>query len=736
MLGPLAFALLLPGVLGTASLAPPDPIGCDLSGYSAAPGLTAAVSANVLTLAWAGAGEDQVRLVLTIRSGVPTFEEIAVRTGAGGWVAVARGLTPEYEVVSGLRRISEQQLQPLRQLGVELTSEVVDKYKWDVFWDDPLFLGPAPGAGLQASGPPRDGVAHQPGLPRSPSEIRRAKAVFRATRCAVKTDGARLQATYPGTTLGVFSGGFQVTAYRGSNLIKTEVFGSTTEPSVAYKYDAGLSGLSTSHARVAWRDLAGHWQDYRFGGAPNQARVALKAANHVVVAETGTGSIAAFPPPHTFFWAREVPTNLGYDWYRKDGPSSFSFGIRQAEGEDDPRYVGNFALYSAPPGTVQRMPAFFYLHPRSATEAHEAVLAFTHGDRFKALPGFQVMAHHFHGSSARRILDSGTPDSRIADFDAVKGAGINIFSTADSPQPLNVQAASFEAARRSWDRDFAYMPSVEIFSNLAGGHTDVLLAKPVYWVEGREAGTPLVQNDSRYGQVYRPATAGELMEMVTRENGLVFMPHPRTKGSTGYPDAIRDRPHFNHERYAGVGWRWGMGLDLSEKRMSEDRVLPLIDEMNNWAADKAGPAKTMIAINETYDQHPGDDVYAMGPVNYVKVAHVPAVAGDFGPILDALRTGNFFMTSGEVLIPAYEVATRGAKRVVVADVEWTFPLDFVEAVWGDGTRTDSRVVSATDLPPFGKKHFEIDVPATAKWVRFAAWDAAGNGALAQPVRVR
>jgi hypothetical protein len=730
LLGALAVAFAAAGAPAS------DPLRCDLTAYRAADGLNAALAADVLTLTWKGAGQDELRLALTLVNGAPTFDRIEVRAGAGAWATVARALTPEYRVTSGLRRISEQQLQPLRQLRVPFTSEVVDRYKWDVFWDDPLYLGPAPTSGLQASGPPKDGVAHQPGLPRSASEIRRAKAEFRTTGCSVKTDGARLSAAFPGTRLGVFEGGFQVTVYRGTNLIKTEVVGRTSEPSVAYKYDAGLTGLSvTQGSRIVWRDLGGRLVDYRLGGQPNHGPVALKAANRVVVAETGTGSIAAFPPPHTFFWAREIPTNLGYAWYRKDGASSFSFGIQQAEAEGDPRYVGNFPLYSAPPGTEQRMPAFFYVQAGAASAALEAALAFTHGDRFKPLPGHQVMAHHFHGSAARRLLDAGTPDARIPDFDAVKGAGINIFSTADSPQPLEVQAASYDASRRSWDKDFVYMPSVEIFSNLSGGHTDVLLAKPVFWVEGREAGTPVVQNDPKYGAVYHLTTADELMDMLTRENGVLFMPHPRTKGSTGYPDAIKDEAHYNHDRYRGVGWRWGMGLDLSEKRMSEDRVLPLIDEMNNWAADKPGPAKTMIAINETYEQNPEDDVYGMGPVNYVKLPALPA-PGDYGPIVDALRTGAFFMTSGEVLIPSYEVANRAGKRMVVADVEWTFPLDFVEAVWGDGARTDSRIVSATDLAPFGSKRFEIEVPAGAKWVRFAAWDAAGNGALAQPVKLR
>ena len=37
-------------------------------------------------------------------------------------------------------------------------------------------------------------------------------------------------------------------------------------------------------------------------------------------------------------------------------------------------------------------------------------------------------------------------------------------------------------------------------------------------------------------------------------------------------------------------------------------------------------------------------------------------------------------------------------------------------------------------PPFGKKTFKIPFTATGKkWVRFAAWDVATNGAFVQPI---
>ena len=134
-------------------------------------------------------------------------------------------------------------------------------------------------------------------------------------------------------------------------------------------------------------------------------------------------------------------------------------------------------------------------------------------------------------------------------------------------------------------------------------------------------------------------------------------------------------------------------------------------------------------------QSPGDDIYASAPVSYVKMDRVPSPR-DVSPVIKALMRGDYFVTSGEVLIRSYEIRGTGRDRTIVADLEWTFSLDFVEVVWGDGTRTDRRIISTTDLAPNGSHRFEIPLDTIGKkWVRFAAWDSAGNGALVQPVRL-
>lgn len=325
---------------------------CNLSEYKAAPGLTAAVADDTLTLTWDGDRDREVRVRFAINGGTPTIKELAVRRKGAQWAVVGSNITPEFTVVSGMRRATDQQIQPLRRLGVDITSKVIDDIKWEAFWDAPLNVpGGNPAHGNAT--PPLGGIAHQPGLPRRPEEVRRAEAVYRVQSCDVKTNGGRIELTFPGVELGVFSGRLEYHIYKGTSLIRQAVVAKTEQPSVAYKYDAGLKGLTVQPAsRMVWRDITNLWQDFRFGEANHENPVPLRAANRLVVAETPVGSIAAFPPPHRFFWVREVETNLGHNWYRKDSASSFSFGIRQAEREDIPVEMGrgpedtsqNFAL--------------------------------------------------------------------------------------------------------------------------------------------------------------------------------------------------------------------------------------------------------------------------------------------------------------------------------------------------------------------------------------------------------
>lgn len=777
---------------------------CDLADYRAQSGLTAERSVDGTSVTWTGDRGATVRARLAISAGQPVVKELAIRAAGGtAWTVVARDARPEFTVVSGLRRMTNQQLDPLAGLGIPITPELLAREKWEAFWDAPLHV-PGPESAHNNTTPPQKGVLDQPGLPRSASEVVRASAAFHVTTCTVKTDGARIEVSFPGVTLGVFDGRLQYTFYRGTNLFKQEVVARTMSPSVAYKYDAGLAGLTgAGSSRVWWRDVEHAPQSVTPGSGASTASVTVRAADRIVVAERGGAAIAALPPPHNFFWARETSYNLGYNWYRRDANGGLAIGVRQAETEEPPEVENrgtedrhqNFALKSARPNTWQRMPVYFYVTVGTAEAAHAGAAAFTRQDRFKALPGYQVMAAHFHMSLVARARAAGGLDAKVPDLEVLKAAGINIAApidggggfvaslakggdpalNGDDPKWLQwsrglgavmddpargglapagarppartttvadmfkTQSEYYDTARLQSGPTFVVMPNTEMIrgdvTRELGGHTDLITSKPLFWHQGRAPGQPFTETDPTYGTVYHVETAADLMEMARRENLLFFMPHPRTKGSAGYPDAIKTTAAFLDPNYRGVGFRWGMGLDGSETRLCEYRCLPLFDDMNNWVADAPTPPKYMQAISEFYQEGYGDDIYANNPVSYLRLAALPK-PGDWAPIVNALKSGDFFVTSGEVLISNYAVRGAGASRSIVADVQWTFPLDFVEVVWGDGVTTGRQIISTTGMAPFGTHHFEIPFDATGKkWVRVAAWDSAGNGAFVQPVKV-
>jgi hypothetical protein len=207
----------------------------------------------------------------------------------------------------------------------------------------------------------------------------------------------------------------------------------------------------------------------------------------------------------------------------------------------------------------------------------------------------------------------------------------------------------------------------------------------------------------------------------------MWQSHPRTKGSTSYPDESRETAHFRSDRFLGGSFQ-SLPVDQSQKRICEARCFDLLDDMNNWA----GP-KYLVAEGDTYMKYPDDETYPHLYVNYVRLDRLPKFDEDWSPILKSMRAGNYFVSSGEVLIPDWRVSG----NEFVATVEWTFPLEFVEVVWGDGDNVGRKIVPATDLAPFGSRQFRIPFDATGKkWVRLAAWDSAGNGAFTQPVHFK
>jgi hypothetical protein len=283
------------------------------------------------------------------------------------------------------------------------------------------------------------------------------------------------------------------------------------------------------------------------------------------------------------------------------------------------------------------------------------------------------------------------------------------------------------------DKNFLVMPAEEVNSYL-GGHWYLMLPKPVYFSHAipRPADQTFEENDPTYGHVYHLGSVDDIENFVNREQGILWAAHPRTKSSAMYPDEYKDKDFFLSDRFIGASWE-SLPLDLSEKELCQERCFGTGDDMSNWAPKP----KFLIAEGDTYTKWPSDETYPQLTVNYIKLDRVPLYNETWSPIVEGIRSGNFFGTTGEVLFHNWGVQGSGAQSVYTASIEYTFPLEFAELVWSDGTKVERKTINLTDTLPFGTKEFKIPFDATGKkWVRFSVWDSAGNGAYVQPIALK
>jgi len=161
-------------------------------------------------------------------------------------------------------------------------------------------------------------------------------------------------------------------------------------------------------------------------------------------------------------------------------------------------------------------------------------------------------------------------------------------------------------------------------------------------------------------------------------------------------------------------------------------VLRFLDTMNNKNVGTGLRPKYLIADIDDYEKEPAFDLYPQIPVTYIKLDRVPGPTESWAPILTALHNGNMWVTTGEILIKNYSINGTGNQRVINVELEWTFPLEFMDVVVGDGKTVNRQTIRLTDQVPNSSKKFTIPVDATGKsWVRFAVYDSAGNPAFAE-----
>ena len=571
--------------------------------------------------------------------------------------------------------------------------------------------------------------------PSHPRGTRQFTGNFALRYARAQTTGDRVEVIFGSMQMGIFDGTLVFTFYPGSRLIKQEAVLATHEPDVAYFYDAGLriaaegdrDAGGNMRTEIAYYDTAGQ---LRTEPASGPERGPVKARYRTLALGTAAGSVAVFPPPHQYFFARDLTTNMGYLWHSA-WRGAVSIGIRQLP-DDNTAY---YPWMNAPPATEQRMGVFYLLSGAEPRAALADVLRYTRSDRFTSLDGYKVAASHWHFADTVQAMEKGSdwtpPFKPVLKAMGVDAAVIMDFHGDGHPRDvtglrLKELEAYFRACRTQSDPDFLLIPAEEANFHL-GGHWALTFPKPVYWFMDRPAGTAFLTNDPRYGPVYRVANAGELLDMVRREGGYMYQTHPRTKGSTGFPDQIRETEHFRDPRYLGGGWK-AMPSDLSSPRLGE-RALKLVDDMNNW-----GLRKKLTGEVDVFQLDSTHELYAHMNVNYVRLPRLPDF-DRYGEVVEALARGDGFITTGEVLLPQVEISRHETDTISArVRVVWTFPLLFAEIVWGDGSRTSRKIMQLDKTRAFGDSAFQwrADAPGW-KWSRIAVWDVAGNGAFVNPV---
>ncbi|MGC3959931.1 MAG: hypothetical protein QM813_18990 [Verrucomicrobiota bacterium] len=564
----------------------------------------------------------------------------------------------------------------------------------------------------------------------------------------VASQGSRTTVSIGDISAGSFAGELRFTFYRNSPLIHAEMIISTHEELRAILYDTGLSSQTPSWEKMVWLDPLGNPQRLPINADTSARSLAVK--HRTVVAEGVNGSIAVFPAPHQYFYPLDFAENFSFNWFGSGYskmPTVFGFGIRQPP-DGDKRWV---PWFDAPANREHHLGVFYLLSLGDGEQALNEVARFTHGDRFEELPGYKTFTSHYHIEHTVDFLDrqkqqktNGIPKGlEVPGFiTKLKDTGVNIVHLAEfhhgwtpgqkAPDRLRMLKVMHEECARLSDDKLLLLPGEEPNVHL-GGHWLSFFPHPVYWVLNRAADEPFEEMVEGYGKVYRVGSSEDVLRLMEQENGLMWTAHARIKASAQFPDNYRQQPFYQSDHFLGAAWK-AMPADLSRPTLGW-RVLDLLDDMNQW-----GQRKQAIGEVDVFKVEPEYELYAHMNINYLKLKRSPKFAAGWQPVLDVLRGGEFFTTTGEILVPKFSVAgkesgetivrARAAKAELRAELRWTFPLAFAEIISGDGTSVKRQRVDLTDTESFGKRALRLPVDLTGqRWVRLEVWDIAANGSL-------
>jgi hypothetical protein len=569
---------------------------------------------------------------------------------------------------------------------------------------------------------------------------------FNKHSAAIRSIGTRTVISIGSLKAPGFTGTLEITLYKGSPLMNIAAVMLTELDSTAILYDAGLISKTAMWEKVGWSDVDEQMKSIK--PTMYDSASGLQVKYRSIIGENSQGSLAVFPAPHQYFYPLDEAFNLKFVWtgnqYR-NLVRGYGIGIRQ-DLYGDRRYV---PWFNAPPGTQQRLNFFVLLSNGNASLALDEVKKFTNNDRYAKLPGYKTLASHFHNEFIMKVVMANKPVPDTPGFmNVFKRTGVDIVHlgefhyTAHPKGPDSLRLielhALFQQCERLSSKEILLLPGEEP-NEFFGGHWLQLFPKPVYWIMSRKNEKPFVSDDPIYGKVYRISNESEMLDLLKKEKGLAWTAHPRTKGSTGYPDKYKSTDFFKDKHFLGAAWK-AMPADLSLPFLGK-RVLDLMDDMNNW-----GEHKKVLAEADLFTIEPENEMYAHLNINYLKIDKLPDYKNGWQSIVDALQQGKFFSSTGEVLIPEFtvdgistgeEVSIDGKKANISFKLKWTFPMNYAEIISGDGEKVYRERITLNNTHSFGEQTFNRSVDLTGrKWVRLEAWDVAANGAFTQAVWIK
>jgi hypothetical protein len=170
------------------------------------------------------------------------------------------------------------------------------------------------------------------------------------------------------------------------------------------------------------------------------------------------------------------------------------------------------------------------------------------------------------------------------------------------------------------------------------------------------------------------------------------------------------------------------------------RVLDLGDDMANW-----GNHKYILGEVDIFKIYEDYELFGTMNVNYLKLDKIPHYEDGWQSVLDTLSSGQFFVSTGEVLISSFDISGRESGETLSASIdyssvtlnanlEWTYPLAYLEVVSGDGTDVYRQRIDMSDTREFGARNLTLPLDlSNRKWIRIEVWDIARNGAFTQSV---